>query len=191
MGETEVVAFLDHLAVERDVAGSTQNQALAALLFLYKVVLGRPLKWLDEIRVRAKKPERLPVVLSRDEVRALLAQLEGTYRLVAALLYGSGLRLMEGLRLRVKDIDFGQNHIIVRDGKGQKDRATVLPASQSDDLRAQVEIVKATHRRDVKDGFGQVHLPFALAEKYPNANRELGWQYLFPRPSERSIRAPA
>ena len=184
MGETEVVAFLDQLAMERDIAASTQNQALAALLFLYKLVLGRPLQWLDQSRVRARKPERLPVVLTRDEVHASLAQLEGTHRLVVALLYGSRLPLMEGLRLRVKDVDFGQNHIIVRDRKGQKDRATVLPGSQSDGLCAQVEVVKAIHRRDVKDGFGEVHLPFALAEKYRNANRELGWQYLFPAPKQ-------
>ena len=180
MGEGEVVAFLNHLAVDRQVAASTQNQALAALLFLYKTVLDRPLEWVGDDTVRARRPERLPVVLTRDEVRALLAQLDDASRLMASLLYGSGLRLMECLRLRVKDVDFGQNHLVVRDGKGQKDRVTLLPAGVRDPLRGQIERALARHRDDLAEGFGRVHLPFALAEKYPDADREPGWQYVFP-----------
>ena len=179
MGEAEVGQFLTHLAVDLDVAASTQNQALSALLFLYKVVLDRPLGALGETH-RAKRPERLPVVFTRDEVRAVLARLQGDRRLMASLLYGAGLRLMECLRLRVKDVDFGRNHLLVRDGKGQKDRATVLPATLVDPLRKQVEKVAEIHRQDVREGFGRVHLPFALARKYPDADRHTGWQYLFP-----------
>lgn len=180
MGEPEVVAFLNDLAVRRDVAASTQNQALSALIFLYKVVLEKPLGWLDDRVVRARSPERLPTVFSRQEARAVLAQLDGTAWLAASLMYGSGLRLMECLRLRVKDIDFGQVQIIVRDGKGQKDRATLLPASAIEPLRRQIEHVRAVHESDLRDGHGRVHLPFALAVKYPEADRQLGWQYLFP-----------
>ncbi len=180
LGEPEVVAFLTHLAVHEDVAASTQNQALGALLFLYKVVLDRPLEWVNDQVVRAKRPERLPVVLSREEAKAVLAQLDGTAWLAAALLYGSGLRLMECLRLRVKDVDFGQNHILVRDGKGQKDRVAILPASLVEPLRRQIEHVLAVHERDLREGFGRVHLPHALSEKYPEADRHPGWQYLFP-----------
>ena len=180
MGESEVVAFLTDLAVRRQVAASTQNQALCALLFLYKVVLERPLERLDDDVVRARTPERLPTVFSREEARAVLAQLQGTAWLAAGLLYGSGLRLMEGLRLRIKDIDFDQARIIVRDGKGQKDRATLLPGSLTEPLRRQIEHVRAVHEADLRDGFGRVHLPFALAVKYPGADREPGWQYLFP-----------
>lgn len=181
MGEAEVEAFLTHLAVENQVAASTQNQALAAILFLYKVVLERPLE--DRIDAsRARRPERLPVVLTRDEVRRLLDQLTGNHHVMASLLYGSGLRLMECLRLRIKDVDFGQRHIVVRDGKGMKDRAVPLPASLEPALRAQMEAVKALHADDCAAGFGQVYLPFALAQKYANADRELGWQWLFPAP---------
>jgi integron integrase len=180
MGEPEVVAFLTHLAVHRDVAASTQNQALCALLFLYKVVLERPLAWIDDGVVRAKTPERLPTVFSRQEARAVLAQLDGTAWLAASLLYGAGLRLMECLRLRVKDVDFDQVHIIVRDGKGQKDRATILPTSSVEPLRRQIEHVLALHEADRRDGYGRVSLPHALAEKYPHADRQPGWQYLFP-----------
>ena len=180
MGEPEVIAFLTHLAVQRDVAASTQNQALSALLFLYKVVLGRPLNWLNDEVVRARNSERLPTVFSRAEARAVLAQLDGTPWLAASLMYGSGLRLMECLRLRVKDIDLDQVHIIVRDGKGRKDRATLLPASSIDPLRRQIEHVQALHDSDLRDGFGRVHLPHALALKYPEADRQPGWQYLFP-----------
>ncbi len=180
MGEPEVVAFLTHLAVHRDVAASTQNQALSALLVLYKVVLGRPLTWLDDQVVRARTPERLPTVFSREEARAILPQLDGTAWLAASLLYGSGLRLMECLRLRIKDVDFDQARIIVRDGKGQKDRATLLPGSLIEPLRRQIEHVRAVHVSDLRDGFGRVYLPHALAERYPDADRQPGWQYLFP-----------
>ncbi len=185
MGEAELQAFLTHLAVDAEVASSTQNQALAAILFLYKVVLDRPLS--ERINAtRARRPERLPVVLTRDEVRALLSHLKGTHHLMAGLLYGSGLRLMECLRLRVKDVDFGQHQIIVCDGKGQKDRAVPLSWSLHEPLQEQLERVQALHQCDLADGFGRVYLPHALAEKYPNANRELGWQWLFPAP-RRSI----
>ncbi|MDB5349490.1 MAG: integron integrase [Planctomycetota bacterium] len=180
MGEAEVVAFLNHLAVEHQVAASTQNQALSAIVFLYKVVLDRTLDWFADDLVPAKRPERLPVVLTREEVRAVLAHLGGVHRLAAGLMYGSGLRLMETLRLRVKDVDFGQNHLVVREGKGDKDRVTVLPATLAESLRIQIAEVRATHRRDLFEGFGRVHLPHALAEKYPTADRQIGWQYLFP-----------
>jgi integron integrase len=179
MGEGEVGEFLTHLAVERNVAASTQNQALSALLFLYKVVLERPLEMVDGV-VRAKRPERLPVVLTRDEVRAVLERLTGAPRLAAGLMYGSGLRLMECIRLRIKDVDFGQNLLIVRDGKGQKDRVSVLPATLVEPLKVQVAEVRARHVQDLGDGFGRVYLPYALKEKYSNADREFGWQYLFP-----------
>jgi len=185
MGEKEVGAFLTHLAVDRKVAASTQNQALAALLFLYGAVLDRPLERAGDV-VQAKRPERLPVVFTRDEVRAILCRLKGDKWLMAGLLYGSGLRLMECLRLRVKDVDFGQNHLIVRDGKGQKDRVTVLPSSLVSTLKAQVGRVAEIHRQDLRDGFGRVYLPSALDRKYPEADRHPGWQYLFPA-SGRSI----
>ncbi len=181
----EVGQFLTHLAVERDVAASTQNQALSALLFLYKAVLDRPLESVDDL-VRAKRPERLPVVFTRDEVRAVLARLRGDKWLMASLLYGAGLRLMECLRLRVKDVDFGQNHLLIRDGKGQKDRSTVLPATLVEPLKVQVGRVAEIHRQDLREGFGRVHLPHALERKYPDADRHPGWQYLFPAP-KRSI----
>lgn len=180
MGEPQVVEFLTHLAVHEDVAASTQNQALSALLFLYKVVLARPLEWVNEEIVRARRPERLPVVLGREEARAVLAQLDGTAWMAAALLYGSGLRLMECLRLRVKDADFARHQVLVRDGKGQKDRATLLPTALVEPLRRQVEHVRAVHEGDLREGFGRVHLPHALAAKYPGADRQLAWQYLFP-----------
>ena len=182
MGEPEIVAFLNHLAVEGQVAASTQNQALSALLFLYKVVLDRDLDWFSKDLVPAKRPERLPVVLTRDEVRAVMSHLDGVHRLAAGLMYGSGLRLMETLRLRVKDIDFGQNHLVVREGKGDKDRVTVLPATLVDALRLQIAAVCVLHRQDLADGYGRVHLPHALAIKYPDADRSPGWQYVFPSP---------
>lgn len=185
MSEPEVEAFLTHLAVEGQVAASTQNQALAALLFLYNVVLERPLKERIDAS-RAKRPDRIPVVLSRDEVRAVLSHLTGNHHLMASLLYGSGLRLMECLRLRVKDVDFGQNHIVVRDGKGQKDRVVPLPTTLREPLKNQIERVRKLQATDIAEGFGRVYLPFALSEKYPNADRELGWQWVFPAP-RRSI----
>jgi integron integrase len=179
LGAAEVEAFLSHLAVAGRVAAGTQNQALAALLFLYREVLGQALPWLDNV-VRAKRPVRVPTVLARDEVQALLRHLDGTPWLLASLLYGTGLRLMEGLRLRVKDVDFARNEITVRAGKGAKDRRTVLPASLVEPLQRQIERALAWHRADLDAGFGAVWLPHALARKYPGAPREPGWQYVFP-----------
>lgn len=184
MGAREIEAFLTHLAVELEVAASTQNQALSALLFLYKHVLQKELEQ-PILAVPAKRPQHLPIVLSREEVRRLLEALSGTPRLVAHLLYGSGLRLMEGLRVRVQEVDFDLQQIVVRDGKGAKDRVTVLPSSLVGPLQQQVEYVRLLHQQDVAEGYGFVYLPFALARKYPNAGREFGWQYLFPA-SQRS-----
>jgi integron integrase len=185
MGAAEVEAFLTHLAVEGKVAASTQNQAKSALLFLYKEVLESELPWLDNVE-QAKAPKRLPVVLTRAEVQALLTRLEGTRWLMASLLYGAGLRLMECLRLRVKDVDFARKEILVRDGKGFKDRVTMLPVALVEPLRAHLERVRELHRQDIAEGFGAVHLPYALARKYPNAAREWIWQYVFPS-AKRSV----
>ena len=179
MGEREISQFLTHLAVDKNVAASTQNQALSALLFLYREVLRRPLDERIQAK-RAKRPARLPVVFSKEEVRAILAQLEGTPWLMASLLYGSGLRLMECLRLRVKDVDFGYEQLVVRDGKGHKDRVTPLAHALNEPLRRHLSRVKTLHEQDLKEGFGQVYLPFALARKYPNADHAWGWQYVFP-----------
>jgi integron integrase len=179
LGAQEVTAFLSHLAVQGHVAASTQNQALAALLFLYQHVLGVKLPWLDEV-VRAKRPQRLPVVLSREEVRQVLGRLNGTYRLIGLLLYGSGLRLLECLRLRVKDVDFALGQIIVREGKGNKDRRTMLPVTVIDELQAHLERVRALHRQDLAHDLGAVLLPDALQRKLPGASREWAWQYVFP-----------
>ncbi|MFQ5668615.1 MAG: integron integrase, partial [Candidatus Binatia bacterium] len=179
MGKPEIERFLTALAVERHVAASTQNQALAALLFLYQSVLGCDPGWLDEI-VRAKRPERLPVVLTHQEVQALLATLDGVPWLMAMLLYGSGLRRMECLRLRVKDIDFTRHEIVVREGKGKKDRVTMLPAAVVPRLTAHLGRVRRRHAVDLAAGVGRVALPDALARKYPNADREWGWQWAFP-----------
>ena len=179
MAEAEVTEFLTHLARRENVAASTQNQALSALLFLYKEVLRQEIGWLDRVE-RAKKPIRLPVVLSREEVRRLLGQMSGTPRLMAALLYGSGLRLMECIRLRVKDVDFAYARITVRDAKGGKDRVTMLPVELVDPLQRQLARVKAQHEQDLEDGYGSVFLPYALDRKFPNAHREWKWQYVFP-----------
>ena len=178
MAEPEVNAFLTHLAVERNVAASTQNQALCALLFLYEHVLQRPLNRLAI--VRASRPKRLPVVLTREEVRRLLAELEGPYRLMGQLMYGSGLRLLECLRLRVKDVDFARGEITVREGKGNKDRITMLAESLHEPLRVQLEAVRLQHRKDLRAGFGRVYLPQALERKLQAAATEFGWQYVFP-----------
>jgi integron integrase len=179
MGEAEVTAFLSSLAVNRRVSASTQNQALSAILFLYQHVLGRELEWLDKV-VRAKAPARLPVVLTRDEVRAILSCLSGTPGLVGRLLYGSGLRLLECLRLRVEDLDFGRNEIVVRGGKGDRDRRTMLPSSLRGDLTQHLELVQIQHQADLKRGWGWVEMPGALARKYPNAGRDCAWQWVFP-----------
>ena len=179
LGAPEVTAFLNHLASERNVAAATQNQALSALVFLYREVLAQPLPWLDGLD-RAKRPSRLPSVLTVDEVTRLLASLRGMRWLMASLLYGAGLRLRECLRLRVKDIDFGYRQILVRDGKGGKDRVTMLPASVIDPLRRHLERVKALHERDLAEGYGDVELPDAIARKYPRAPYEWGWKFVFP-----------
>ncbi|MDR7482245.1 MAG: integron integrase, partial [Armatimonadota bacterium] len=179
MGAAEITQFLTSLAVQRRVAASTQNQALSALLFLYREVLGQDVPWLDGL-VHAKRSRRLPVVLTRDEVRALLGHLQGVPRLMALLLYGAGLRLLECARLRVKDIDFSRNQIVVRAGKGDKDRVTVLPAAVKADLAQHLERVRRQHERDLTRGAGWVELPGALMRKYPNAGREWGWQWVFP-----------
>jgi integron integrase len=179
MGAAEVEVFLSDLAVRRNVSASTQNQALAALLFLYKEVLKLDLPWLGEI-VRAKKPVRLPVVLSVVEVQQVLAQFHGDLWLMASLLYGSGMRLMEVVRLRVKDVDFSRSEILVRDGKGMKDRVTLLPQCLLEPLRLHLAKVRAVHRGDLAAGRGEVYLPFALARKYPNGPSEWAWQYVFP-----------
>jgi integron integrase len=179
MGATEVEAFLTYLAVKRDVSASTQNIALNAILFMYKQVLTIELPWLDGM-VYAKRPARLPVVLSRDEVTRLLDQLEGTFQLMARLMYGTGMRLMECVRLRVKDIDFARNEILVRDGKGAKDRITVLPRILIIPLKNHLARVALLHADDLANGFGEVYLPQALARKYPSAPREWAWQFVFP-----------
>ena len=179
MGAEEVAAFLSHLAVAGRVSASTQNQAKSALLFLYKEVLALELPWLNKVE-SAKAPKRLPVVLTRDEVMAVLSRLEGSHSLIARLLYGTGLRIMECLRLRVKDIDFACGEILVRDGKGAKDRVTMLPESLASALQAHLVRVRELHRQDVEGGHGEVYLPYALDRKYPSAGREWMWQYVFP-----------
>jgi integron integrase len=180
MAEPEINAFLTHLAVKEHVTASTQNQALAALLFLYRHVLGRQIGDLGEV-IRARKPRRLPVVLSRDEIKAVLAHLRGDKLLMASLMYGAGLRLMECLRLRVQDIDFSRNEILVRGGKGAKDRVTMLPTSLKAPLREQLNRAKVIHERDLAEGWGRVLLPDALDRKYPNAPKEWRWQWVFPQ----------
>lgn len=179
MRESEIQAFLSHLAVKENVAASTQNQAFSALLFLYREVLQIPLD--PQIQsVRAEKPKHLPTVLTKEEVNAILSRMSGTTGLMARILYGSGLRLMECVTLRVKDIDLAQHQIIVRDGKGEKDRVTMLPTSLETPLREHLASRKALYQQDIANGYGYVELPFALARKYPNADRELIWQYAFP-----------
>ena len=179
LGGAEVEEFLTRLATRGKVAASTQNQALAALLFLYKEVLRQDLPWMASV-VRAKQPRRIPVVLSRDEVARLLALLEGQAWLMAALLYGTGMRLMECLRLRVKDVDFARQEIVVRSGKGGKDRRVPLPQRVREPLQQAAARARALHGQDRQAGLAGVWLPHALARKYPNASREVGWQYLFP-----------
>ena len=179
MGATEVTSFLSYLATERRVSASTQNQALSAILFLYRDVLEIQLPWLDGV-VRAKRSKRLPVVFTREEIAKILSQLEGTKWLVVSILYGSGLRLMEGLRLRIKDIDFNYRQILVRSGKGNKDRVSVLPEIVIDSLRHHLERVKSLHKQDLVQGLGRVEMPYALDRKYPSAGIEWGWQYAFP-----------
>ena len=181
MGPEEVTRFLNHLARERNVAANTQNQALSALLFLYREALGTPLPWLDALE-RSVRPARMPTVLTQGEAARLLAAMRGTKGIMAGLLYGAGLRLRECLNLRVKDLDFEYRQVMVRDGKGAKDRVTVLPRSLVEPLKSHLERVKALHERDLASGHGDVELPDALARKYPRAPYEWGWKFVFPSP---------
>jgi integron integrase len=185
MGEAEIRAFISHLAVDKDIAASTQTVALSALLFLYRDVLKQELPYVANIE-RAQKPKRLPLVFTREEVKRILANLDGTHWLIAGLLYGSGVRLMECLRLRVKDIDFTYAQITIRDGKGEKDRVTMFPESLKERVRHHLEKVRLLHQDDLNADYGEVYLPYALARKYPHAPKEWGWQYVFPAPN-RSI----
>jgi integron integrase len=185
LGHGHVEAFLTHLAVEGNVAAATQNQAKSALLFLYKEVLGAELPWLDGVE-SAKRPRRLPVVLTPEEVAAVLRRVDGTTGLILRLLYGTGMRMLEGLRLRVKDVDFQRREILVRDGKGARDRVTMLPDRLALPLREHLVRVKALHEDDLRAGYGEVYLPHALARKYPSAPRDWAWQYVFPS-SKRSV----
>jgi integron integrase len=179
LGSTEIEKFLTHLAVDGNVSASTQNQALSAILFLYRNVLGINLPWLEDI-VRAKRPQRLPVVLSRNEVRSVLDRMTGVYGLMATLLYGTGMRLMECVRLRVKDVDFERKEITIRDGKGGKDRVTMLPNSTTTELLAHLQKRRALYEDDLRQGNSAVYLPHALERKYTNAANEWAWQYMFP-----------
>jgi integron integrase len=184
MDKREVVQYLNYLSINRNVAASTQNQALCALVFLYSQILNTRLGRLENLK-RAKEPITLPVVLSRDEAKAILKQLSGVRRLIALILYGSGLRLSEGLRMRVQDVDFQYRQLFVRNGKGKKDRVTVMPESLVRPLKYHIKKVKNLHVQDLARGWGEVVLPKALSRKYPNAAKEFGWQYLFPSKSRR------
>lgn len=178
MGEKEVESFLSYLATERKVAASTQKQALNAIVFLYRRVLDKPIENIDP--VKAKKLVRPPIVMTKKEVQLVLNQMSGSHLLMAKLLYGSGLRLMECIRLRVQDVDFEVNLLYIRGGKGNKDRTTVFPRQIKQELVAVIENVKAIHEKDLADGYGEVYIPEALARKYKSASKEFGWQYLFP-----------
>jgi integron integrase len=179
MGADEVQAFISYLANERHVAASTQNQALSAIVFLYKYVLQKEILLPSDI-LRPGRPQRIPTVLSHQEAMSVIGKMKGTPKLIVQLLYGSGLRITECLRLRIKDLDFANHQVIVHDGKGKSDRATILPDSLVADLRSQIETTRLIHQKDLKEGFGEVSLPYALAQKYPNASREFSWQYVFP-----------
>jgi len=179
LGKDEIRKFLNHLAVERNVSASTQNQALQGILFLYKEILHKDVGWVDDIQ-RPTKPKHIPVVYSKSEAHAVLNNMSGLPQFIAQLLYGSGLRLSEALRLRVKDIDFEYRHIIIHDAKGEKDRVTLLPESLIAKIKAQIDQRLILHNADLKKGFGDTVLPYALAEKYKTASKEFGWQYLFP-----------
>ena len=182
MGVYEINAFITHLASERNVAASTQNQAISSILFLYRNVLEIQLDETALVPIRPTKPKRVPTVLSKTEAQAIIRQMTGVYRIMAQLMYGSGLRLMEVLRLRVQDLDFENRQIVVRDGKGENDRVTMFPEALLEPLRVHLKQVEAQHEQDLLDGFGTVYLPYALERKYPNANREFAWQYVFPAP---------
>jgi len=182
LGISEINAFITHLAVQRNVSASTQNQALSAVVFLYRNVLNIPLDEAGLRFVRPNKPKRVPTVLSKTEAKIVIEKMEGVYRMMAQLMYGSGLRLMECIRLRVKDLDFANRQIIVRDGKGEDDRVTMFPDVLLEPLRLHLKQVKAIHDNDLHQGFGTVYLPYALSVKYPSADREFAWQYVFPAP---------
>jgi integron integrase len=182
MAEPEINAYLTHLAVKEKVSASTQNQALSALLFLYRHVLGRKVGDLGEV-IRARKPRHVPVVMTRDETRAVISHLKGDKWLMASLMYGAGLRLMESSRLRIQDVDFARNEITVRDGKGSKDRVTMLPASVKTPLQKHLQTAKQIHEKDLPDGWGRVHMPYALGRKYPKASSDWRWQWVFPQES--------
>jgi integron integrase len=179
IGEQEITQFLSHLAINKHVSASTQNQALNAIIFLYKQVLKKELGSLDDIE-RAKRPRRLPVVFTAEEAKAIIAQLKGSVKLMASLLYGSGLRIQECISLRVKDVDFATHQIMVREGKGGKDRVTMLPLSLEEPLRLHLKRVKVLHLADCAAGYGEASLPDALQRKYPNAAKQWNWQYVFP-----------
>jgi integron integrase len=182
MGKLEIEAFLSHLVINRNVSPSTQNQAFNALIFLYKQVLEQDLP--DEISaIRSKKPVRLPTVMTRDETRKVISALGGVHKLMAEVMYGCGLRVIECVRLRVKDVDFGMNQIVVRDGKGKKDRITILPQKIKEAMQKHLIQVQRLHQKDLLEGYGKVFLPYALAVKYPNAAASWGWQYVFPAKS--------
>jgi integron integrase len=185
LNENHITEFLNDLAVQKKVASSTQNQALCALIFLYRHVLNKDLSEFKNL-VYAKRPAKLPVVFTRGEIRNILLQLDGVTWIMGQMLYGAGLRVMECIRLRVKDVDFGYRQIVVRDGKGRKDRITMLPYILAEELKRHLQKVKIIHERDLKAGFGTVYLPYALERKYKNANRSWAWQYVFPA-SRRSI----
>ena len=180
LGSSEISRYINYLAVRRNVSASTQNLALCSIIFLYKKVLNKEINDIDLIR--ARKPKKLPVVFTRREVKVILEQLKGVNWIMANLLYGAGLRLMECVRLRVKDIEFEYNQVIVRDGKGKKDRVTILPGILKEKLEEHIARVEKLHKKDLQNGFGSVYLPYALDKKYPNAGKEPGWQYLFPSP---------
>jgi integron integrase len=180
MGVVEINDFITHLVNQKTVSASTQNQAISAILFLYRNVLGIELDEQSLVPIRPTRPKRVPTVLSRQEAKKVIAQMNGLYKLMTQIMYGSGLRLMEVMRLRVKDLDFANRQIIVRDGKGENDRLTMFPDVLLEPLRLHIQQVKARHEMDLALGFGTVHLPYALERKYPNANREFAWQYVFP-----------
>lgn len=186
MGEAEIRSFLSYLAEQHHVSASTQNQAFNALLFLYKHVLNKPLGHISEV-VRARRSKHLPVVLTHEEALGIIAAMNGTPKLMAGVLYGSGLRIQECVRLRLKDVSIPSLSILVRDGKGEKDRVTVLPQTLVQPVLEQIGLVKELHKRDVSEGFGEVSLPYALERKYPNAAVELGWQYLFPASARSAV----
>ena len=182
MGKEEIQRFINYLAVERNVSASTQNQALQAILFLYKKIIPKELGWIKEIK-NVKRIKHLPVVFSRAEAASIIKNLDGIIKLIVSLLYGTGMRLNECLNLRIKDVDFGMNHIIIRDGKGEKDRITLLPIKITRDLEKQIDKVKKLHSEDLLNGRGRTVLPYALKNKYPNADIETGWQFVFPSKS--------